>query len=166
MGHIDAILEKYEEYLKRAEAGTCKKVGLRMQFRKVLRQRYKETFEPLLAEIEQKLLDKNHVASVEEKTSKENFYMFTLGIIPRHLMRCPVDRFYPSHLLSTISFIANECTLTIDIETVINPSIGIESNKFIEKLLIDELTQALFVQKVFEFLEKVFEETIILDYQE
>ena len=86
--------------------------------------------------------------------------------MPRHLMRCPVDRYYPSPLLSTISFIANEVTLTLDIETVINPSIGDQGGKVTEKTTTDELTHELFMQKVGEFLERVFEETIILDFKE
>jgi hypothetical protein len=166
MNRIDGILDKYEEYLRKAEAGVCTKVAQRVHFRDILRQMYREEYEALLEEVKKKLSDRNHVASVEEKTSKENHYVFELGIIPRHLLRCPVDRYYPSHLLSTISFIANERTLTVDIESVINPGIGNEEGKVIEKIAIDEFTQNLFMQKVAEFIEKVFEETIILDYRE
>jgi hypothetical protein len=59
----------------------------------------------------------------------ENYYAFALGMIPRHLISCPIDRYYPSHLLSTISFIANERILAFDIERAINSGIGNEGGK-------------------------------------
>ena len=166
MERIDEILERYEDYLKRAEAGMCKKVAQRIHFRDFIRKMYKDHYETVLEEIKEKLQAKKHVATVEEKVSKENHFVFTLGVMPRHLMRCPVDRYYPSPLMSSISFIANEFTLTIDIETVINPSLGDGAGKITEKIAVDELSHELFMKKVGEFLEKVFEETIILDFKE
>ena len=165
MDLIDEVLERYEEDLKRAEEGKCKKVSRSQEFRDTFRKTYIEIYAAELDNVTSKLSDKNHVARVEERSPEEVFYGFTLTIVPRHLLRYPVDRYQPGSVLSSISFIANEHTLTVDIETFIRPNIEKEESHSIEKIPRDEFNRDLLMQKVLDFLGRVFEETIIIDFK-
>ena len=84
---------------------------------------------------------------------------------PRHLYRW-FDMYYPHTVLSSISFIANEHTLSVDIVSVINPNIEGQENTLIEKISKDEFDENLLVEKISEFLKNVFDETIVLDFKE
>ena len=164
MDKIDGVLEKYEENLKKAEEGKCIKVTKCTDFRNHFKNEYKEIYEPKLQEIKKKLLNKNHVAKVEERPAEEIYYGFTLTIGPRHLYKW-FDRYYPDTVLSSISFIANEHTLLVDIVTVINPNVEGQENTLIEKIPKDEFNEDVLIEKIGEFLKKVFDETIILDFK-
>jgi len=165
MEKIEAILQKYEENLTKAEQGKCIKVTQCTDFRNHFKNEYKEVYEPKLREIIKKLQNKNHVAKIKERSSEEIYYGFTLTIGPRHLYRW-FDRYYPDTILSSISFIANEHTLLVDIVTVINPNVEGQENTLIEKIPKDELNEDLLIEKISEFLKKVFDETIILDFKD
>ena len=166
MDKIDSVLEKYEENLKKAEDGKCIKVTQCAEFRNHFKNEYNEVYEPKWQEIKKKLLDKNHVAKVEERSSEKIYYGFTLTIGPRHLYGEWFDRYYPYTVLSSISFIANEHTLSVDIVIVINPNIEGQENTLIEKISKDEFDENLLVEKISKFLKKVFDETIVLDFKE
>ena len=111
-----------------------------------------------------KLINKKHAAKIEKRSSGEVFYGFKLSVVPRHLLSCSIDRHYPSSLWSSVSFIANEHTLTVDVEVIIRPNIERQENSFIEKIPKEEFSADLLMRKVSEFLEQVFDETIIVDF--
>ena len=165
MDQIDEILEKYEGDLKRADEGKCKKVVQCVSFKKTFQKRYKEEYRPRLEKTREKLIEKKHAVKIEERSSEEIFYGFTLSVVPRHLLRCPIDRHYPSTLWSSISFVANEHTLTVDVETAVKPNIEREESNSIEKIPKDQFNEGLLMKKVAGFLQRVFDETIVLDFK-
>ncbi|MBW1803538.1 MAG: hypothetical protein JRJ85_22770 [Deltaproteobacteria bacterium] len=165
MDQIDEILEKYEEDLQRAEARECKKVSQCVDFRNIFRKEYDEQYRPRLEEVVKKLHSKGHSARIEEKPPEDVFFGFTFFIIPRHLYRFPFDKYFPSCLWSSISFVANEHTLSVDVETTINPNMEREENNYIEKIPKNDFSEVRLMDKVSKFLQKVFDETIILDYK-
>jgi len=69
-------------------------------------------------------------------------------------------------LRSSISFAVNEHTLSIDIETEINPNVEKTERPSIEKIPRQQFNQDLMIRKVGEFLEKAFIETIVLDFRQ
>lgn len=165
MHKIDEVLKKYEEDLKKAEEGQCKKVAQSIDFRNKFQKQFKDEYQPQLEEIRNKLSSKKHAVKIEEKPSEEIFYGFSLAIVPRHLLECPADRYHPSSLWSLISFTANEHSLSVDVKIVVRPNIEkIESN-FVEKIPKDDFNQNLLMQKVSEFLQTVFDDTIVLDFK-
>ncbi len=164
MDKIDRILEKYEENLIKAEDGRCIKVTQCAEFRNHFKNEYIEVYKPKLHEIKKKLLDKNHIADIEERVPEKIYYGFSLFVGPRHLYRW-LDRYYPHNVLSSISFIANEHTLSVDMVTVINPNIEGQDNTVIEKISKDKFDENLLVEKISEFLKNVFDETIVLDFK-
>jgi hypothetical protein len=165
MNRISEILKKYEKDLERVEAGDCIKVSLRCSFRKTFKQKYDEVYSGILENIQAKLIEKNHMARIKEKVSGDHFYGFALTMVPRHLTFVnPPDKYYPSSLISSISFIANDHALTVDIETHIRPNIEKENFDFVEKVSWEVFNKELFIQKIIAFIDKVFEETIILDF--
>jgi hypothetical protein len=165
MDRIEKILKRYDEDLERAKAGTCTKVTQRNEFRIDFNSKYNELYKSKLEEVKNKLLQKNHMALVEEQSSDELHYGFTLTLVPRHLCSLyPADKYYPHSLKSSISFTANEHTLSVDIETFIRPAIEHQESNFIEKIPRDEFNEDLLIEKVGIFLEKAFNETIALDF--
>ena len=78
MDKIDRILEQYEENLKKAEEGKCIKVTQCAEFRNHFKNEYIEVYEPKLQEIKNKLLEKSHVANIEERPPEKIYYGFTL----------------------------------------------------------------------------------------
>ena len=165
MDRISEILKKYEKDLEKAKAGDCIKISLRCSFRKIFKQKYDEVYTAILEKIKAKLIEKKHMVRIKEKISSNHFYGFVLTMVPRHLTFVyPADKYYPSSLISSISFIANDHTLTVDIETHIRPNIEKENFDFVEKISWEEFDKELLVQKIIEFINKVFEETIILDF--
>jgi hypothetical protein len=109
------------------------------------------------------LSNKDHAVEIVEKSSEELFYGFIFAIVPRHL-RSSDGRFYPGSHWSKISFTSNEHTLTIDVETVVRPNIERQEHHDVEKINANEFNEDKLIQKVTDFLEKVFDETIILDF--
>jgi hypothetical protein len=165
MDRIEAILENYEKDLQRAKEGRCREISWCTDFKDAFYKTYHEIYKSKLEMVKEKLIKKGHKASIEEKSQEEIFYGFSFSLIPRHLLIGPVDRFYPSSLQSSITFQANEHTLTVDVETAIRPIIDeLESNK-IEKIPRNEFTEPRLMNAIGEFLEKVFSETIILDFK-
>ena len=165
MNRVDNILADYDKNLEKAKTGECKKVTQSTEFRYSFRRKYREEYETELEEIKKKLLSKNHAARVGEKSSEEVFYGFTLAIVPRHLLSSPADRYYPCSLWSTISFIANEHTRTVDVEVTVRPNIEKEKSNSIIKIPKDEFDGDLLVEKVAKFLQEVFDETIVIDFK-
>lgn len=165
MDRIDEILEDYEKDLKKAEEGECKKVIQRDEFRIFFRKDYEEVYKSRLEEIVKKLLDRKHRGWLEERSPNEVFYGFALVIIPRHLMTCPADRYYPDSLASKISFVANEHTLSVDIEIQIRPNIEKQESSSFEKIPKDFFNEDILIQKISDFLRSVFDETIVLDFK-
>jgi hypothetical protein len=165
MDRIDAILEDYERDLERAKEGRCKEISWCTDFRDAFRKTYHQMYKAKLEVVKAKLTKRGHKASIEEKSEEEIFYGFSFSLIPRHLLTGPIDRFYPSSLQSSITFQANEHTLTVDVGTAIRPTIDeLESNK-IEKIPRNEFTEARLLEAIGEFLEKAFNETIVLDFK-
>ena len=127
--------------------------------------KYDELYKSKLEGVENKLLEKNHMARVEEKSSVELYYGFKLTIVPRHLYHLyPADKYHPHSLKSSISFTANEHTLSVDIETFIRPAIEYQESNFIEKVPGGQFSEDLLIEKIGKFLEKVFDKTIVLDF--
>ena len=165
MDRIAKLLRKYEENLERAKEGTCIKVIQRREFRRNFQNKYNQLYKLKLEEVKNKLLERNHKARVEEKASEEIYYGFTLTIVPMHLCHLyPADKYYPHSMVSSISFTANEHTLSVDIETFVRPAIEHQESNLIEKIPRDEFNEDLLIEKVGKFLEKVFDETIVLDF--
>lgn len=165
MDRIDTILESYERDLQRAREGECKKISRCTEFRESFKKQYREKYSQRLEAWTARLLARGHEAKLEERSADEMHYGFSLSIVPRHLLAPPVDRFHPLHLRSSISFIANEHTLSIDIETVINPNVEKAESALIEKIPRRQFDEDLMIRKIGEFLEKVFNETILLDFR-
>jgi len=165
MDTIDLVLENYESDLKKAFEGRCKKISRCAEFRDGFQKEYQLTYRKKLEQIQQKLLQRGHGADVKERLAQEMFYGFTLSVIPRHLLTPPVDRFHPSSLRSSISFMANEHTLSVDVETIINPNVEAKENVAVEKIPRQRFNEELMLKKIREFLERVFDETIIIDFR-
>jgi hypothetical protein len=165
MDRIDAILENYERDLKKAKEGQCKKVSRCTEFRDFFKKQYRESYAPELDALTGKLVERGHQAELQERSPEEMHYGFSFHIIPRHLLTPPIDRFHPFHLRSSISFVANEHTLSIDIETVINPNVEKREGALMEKIPRQQFDADLMIRKIGEFLEKVFNETILLDFR-
>ena len=165
MDRIDAILENYERDLKKAAEGQCKKISRCTEFRESFKKEYDETYQRKLRELTGKLAAKGHQAEIKETSPEEAHYGFSLTIVPRHLLSPPLDRFHPFHLRSSISFVANEHTLTVDIETDINPNLEKGERSSIEKIPRRQFDGEIMMQKIGEFLESVFNETILLDFR-
>ena len=166
MDRIDAILENYERDLKKATEGQCKKISRCTEFRESFKKEYDETYLRKLRELAEKLAAKGHQAEIKEASPEEAHYGFSLALIPRHLLSPPIDRFHPFHLRSSISFVANEHTLTVDIETDINPNLEKGERSSIEKIPRRQFNEEIMMQKIGEFLESVFNETILLDFRQ
>lgn len=66
----------------------------------------------------------------------------------------------------SISFTANEHSLSVDVECIVRPNIEKTESNFFEKIPKDGFNQSLLMQKVSEFLQTVFDETIVLDFKE
>jgi hypothetical protein len=165
MDQIDAILENYERDLKKATQGQCKKISRCTEFRDRFKKQYQENYAQKLEAVAMKLAERGHVAEVQERSPEEMHYGFSLQIIPRHLLTPPIDRFHPHHLRSSISFIANEHTLSIDIETVISPNVERAERALIEKIPRQQFDEDLMIRRIGEFLAKVFNETILVDFR-
>lgn len=166
MDRIDAILENYERDLSRATEGQCKKISRCTEFRESFEKEYHEKYAPVLAEVSKKLTARGHQAEIREQSPEALHYGFSLSLIPRHLLTPPVDRFHPLHIRSTISFVANEHTLSIDIESEVNPNVEKCEKSPIEKIPRAQFNEEVMVRKIGEFLEKVFNETILLDFRQ
>jgi hypothetical protein len=165
MDQIDAILENYERDLMKATEGRCKKISRCTEFKDHFKKQYRENYAQELEALTKKLVERGHQAEVQERSPEEMHYGFSLHIIPRHLLTPPIDRFHPFHLRSSISFVANEHTLSIDIETMINPNVEKTEGALIEKIPRQQFDEDLMIRKIGEFLEKVFNETILLDFR-
>ena len=165
MDPIDLVLEHYESDLKKASEGQCKKISRCTEFRDSFQKEYRQRYQMRLEQTQEKLLKRGHSADVKEKSAQEMFYGFSLSVIPRHLLTPPVDRFHPSSLRSSISFMANEHTLSVDVETIINPNVVAKENVAVEMIPRQQFNEDLMLEKILEFLERVFDETIILDFR-
>jgi len=166
MDRIDAILENYERDLQRAREGECKKISRCTEFRDSFKKQYREKYTQKLEELTRRLLARGHQAKIQERSADEMHYGFSLSVVPRHLLTPPIDRFHPLHLRSSISFIANEHTLSIDVETVINPKVENLESALIEKIPRQQFNEEVMESKIAEFLEKVFDKTIVLDFRQ
>jgi len=166
MDRIDAILENYERDLQKAAEGQCKKISRCAEFRESFRKEYHETYMQALTQLTKKLAARGHQAELRERSPDAMHYGFSLAVIPRHLLTPPIDRFHPLHLRSTISFVANEHTLSIDVETDINPNVEKGERASIEKIPRRQFNEEVMIRKIGEFLERAFNETIILDFRQ
>jgi len=166
MDRIDTILESYERDLKKAREGECKKISRCTEFRDRFKKQYRERYAQRLEELTRKLLARGHQATLEERSADEMHYGFSLSVVPRHLLTPPVDRFHPLYLRSSISFIANEHSLSIDVEMVINPKVENLESALIEKIPRQQFNEDVMENKIAEFLEKVFDKTILLDFRQ
>ena len=165
MDQIDEILEAYERDLKRADEGKCKKVSRCVDFRKTFGKKYHEVYKPTLERVVKKLTSNGHSARIEENSTEDVFFGFTLGLVPRHLHRFPFDKYYANSLWSFISFVANEHTLSVDVEKVVRPNIEGEEKSSLDKIPKDTFNERQLMEKVVEFLQMVFDETIVLDFK-
>jgi len=165
MDRIDAILENYERDLNKAAQGQCKKISRCVEFRNSFKKEYRETYAPKLKELAKKLAAKGHQAEIKEKSTEEMHYGFSLCFIPRHLLSPPIDRFHPLHLRSCISFVANENALSVDVVTDINPSVEEADRLSIEKIPRHHFNEEIMIREVGGFLQKVFSQTILLDFR-
>ena len=166
MDRIDAILESYERDLKRAREGECKKISRCTEFRDTFKKQYREKYSQKLEELTRKLLARGHQAKLEERSADDMHYGFSLSVVPRHLLTPPVDRFHPLHLRASISFVANEHSLSIDVEMVINPNVENSESAPIEKIPRQQFSEEWMERKIAEFLQKVFDRTIVLDFRQ
>ena len=114
--------------------------------------------------LKEKLTAKGHSAYVEEESKDEIFYGFSFSLIPRHLLTGPIDRFFPSSIKSSITFKANEHTLTVDVETAIRPVIDKLDGSKLDKIPRDEFSDTLLLELIKSFIGKVFIETISVDF--
>ena len=162
---IGDILENYERDLEKAKQGKCKEISWCTDFKDDFQKNYHEIYKTKLEHIKEKLIQKGHMAYVEEDSQEEIFYGFSFSLIPRHLLSGPFDRFFPSSIKSSITFRANEHTLTVDVETAIRPVIDEwESNK-VKKIPRKEFTETRLLEQVKTFIEEVFDETIAVDFK-
>jgi hypothetical protein len=162
--NIDNILENYENDLENAEQGKCKKISWCTDFKEAFLEAYSNSYKAILDQIKEKLTKRGHSASVEEESQDEIFYGFSFSLIPRHLLLGPIDRFFPSSIKSYISFKANEHTLTVDVETAIRPVIDKIESSNVEKIPRKEFSEKRLMEQVESFIEKVFNETISIDF--
>jgi hypothetical protein len=162
---IDDILKNYEKDLENAKQGKCKKINWCTDFKDSFQNAYKEIYKDKLEQIKEKLKERGHNAYIEEDSQDEIFYGFTFFLIPRHILSGPIDRFFPSSIKSSISFKANEHTLTVDVETAIRPVIDKWESGKLEKIPRDEFTETRLLEQIKIFLEKVFNETIVVDFK-
>ena len=161
---IDDILENYEKDLENAKQGKCKKISWCTDFKDAFFAAYNENYKEKLEEIKEKLISKGHSVSVEEESQDEIFYGFAFSLIPRHLLTGPIDRFFPSSIKSSITFKANEHTLTVDVEKTIRPVIDKLENSNMEKIPRNEFSEKLLLELIKSFIRKVFNETISVDF--
>lgn len=166
MDRIDAILENYERDLQKATEGQCKKISRSTEFRENVKKEYHESYVKKLTELANKLAARGHQAELRERSPEAMHYGFSLSVIPRHLLSPPLDRFHPLHLRSTISFVANEHTLSIEVETEVNPNVEKAERASIERIPRHQFNEEVMVRKIGEFLERVFNETIVLDFRQ
>lgn len=161
---IDNILENYEKDLENAKQGKCKNISWCTDFKEAFLQSYNENYKAKLEQIKEKLVERGHSAHVEEESQDEIFYGFSFSLIPRHLLTGPIDRFFPSSIKSTIFFKANEHTLTVDVETAIRPVIDKLESSNVEKFPRNEFSETLLLKLIESFIEKVFNESISIDF--
>ena len=161
---IDNILENYEKDLENAKQGKCQKISWCTDFREAFLKTYNENYKAKLEEIKEKLLEKGHSVYLEEESEDEIFYGFSFSLIPRHLLSGPIDRFFPSSIKSSISFKANEHTLTVDVEPAIRPVIDKAETSIMKKIPRNEFSETRLLEEIKSFIEKVFNETISVDY--
>jgi len=161
---IDDILARYESDLKRANEGRCKKVSRCVEFREAFLTRYNETYRPILEGIVKKLTGKGHSAKIEEGSQTELFFRFSLLLVPRHLHGPSFDRYYPNSLWSSISFTANEHTLSVDVEKVVRPNLEGEKDISTTKIPNAAFNEQQLMEQIMAFLQTVFDETIVLDF--
>lgn len=162
--NIDDILENYERDLENAKQGKCKNISWCTDFKEAFLVTYNEHYKAELERIKEKLVAGGHSAYVEEESSDEIFYGFSFSLIPRHLLAGPIDRYFPSSIKSTISFKANEHTLTVDVETAVRPVIDKLESSNVEKIPRNDFTEKVFQERVRLFVKKVFNETISMDF--
>lgn len=162
---IDNILESYEKDLENAKQGKCKQIKWCTDFKESFQKDYNEIYKEKLEQIKEKLIERGHNAYVEEDTQDEIFYGFAFSLIPRHLLSGPIDRFFPSSIKSSITFKANEHTLTVDVETAIRPVIDQWESSKMEKIPREKFTEKRFLEQIETFLAKVFNETIAMDFK-
>jgi len=166
MDRIDAILEGYEKDLKKASEGQCKKISRCAEFRESFKTQYREKYMHRLQETMRRLEARGHQAEVKETPPEEVHYGFSLSVVPRHLLDHPFDRFYPLQLRSAISFVANEHTLSVDVEMAVHPRVEKTEASPVEKIPRQQFDEDIMIQKVGVFLERVFNETILLDFRQ
>jgi hypothetical protein len=162
--NIDDILENYEKDLENARQGKCKKISWCTDFKEAFLEAYNERYKAELEKIKEKLTSRGHSAYVEEESRDEIFYGFSFSLIPRHLLAGAIDRYFPSSIKSVIFFKANEHTLTVDVETAIRPVIDKAESSNVEKVPRNNFTEKVLLENVRLFIEKVFNETILLDF--
>ena len=161
---IDDILENYEKDLENAKQGKCKKISWCTDFKDAFLEAYNENYKAKLDEIKDKLISRGHSASVEEESQDEIFYGFSFSLIPRHLLAGSIDRFFPSSIKSSITFKANEHTLTVDVEKAIRPVIDKLENSNLEKIPRGEFSETRLIELIESFIGEVFNETISVDF--
>lgn len=164
MDRIDEILEEYERHIKRADEGKCEIVSESIDFKNSFQEKYHEVYRDMLRAVVDKLEGKGHSAKLEEFTMEDGYLGFKLIMVPRHLSRFPSDRYFPHPLGSSISFVANGHTMTVDIETIVRPNIDGGEKGSIDKIPKESFNEDLLMEKIIEFLQKVFDETILLDF--
>lgn len=161
---IDDILEIYENDLENAKQGNCKKISWCTDFKEAFLKEYNEKYRDSLVEIKEKLKARGHSAYVEEESRDEIFYGFSFSLIPRHLLSGPIDRFFPSSIKSSISFKANEHTLTVDVETSIRPVIDKLESSTMKKIPRNDFSEERLLKMIKSFIRNVFNETISVDF--
>lgn len=161
---IDDILENYEKDLENARQGKCQKISWCTDFKEAFLRTYNENYKSKLEAIKEKLAARGHSAYLDEESEDDIFYGFSFSLIPRHLLTGPIDRFFPSSIKSSISFKANEHTLTIDVETAIRPVIDKSESSIVEKIPRNEFSEELLLEGIKSFIGKVFNETISMDF--
>ena len=161
---VDDILENYEKDLENAKQGKCKKISWCTDFKEGFLEAYNADYKAKLESIKEKLIARGHSAYLEEESQDEIFYGFSFSLIPRHLLTGPIDRFFPSSIKSSISFKANEHTLTVDMETAVRPVIEKMESSVMEKIPRNEFSEARLLKEIKSFISKVFNETISMDF--
>jgi hypothetical protein len=166
MNQIDKVLERYEGGLRKLDKGQCNKTSECVEFRNQFREKFRQEYGPKLYEMRKKLSGKNHRARVDERPHAALFYTFEMAVIPNHFFRFPLDRYYHRSPWSTITFVANEDTLTVDVEMLVRPKSEKQEYPSVEKIPKDEFSSDLLVEKVHEFVARVFDQTTILDFKD
>ena len=162
---IDDILNNYETDLENAKQGKCKKISWCTDFKDAFQEAYSEIYKARLESIKNKLIERGHSADIEEESQDEIFYGFSFSLIPRHILSGPMDRYFPSSIKSSITFKANEHTLTVDVETAVRPVIDTAVSNKVEKIPRDEFTETHLLDLIKTFIRKVFSETILIDFK-